>query len=395
MKVRYSLVYNRRNKALSPTTKAPVQLEVYFDRSTRRWVDTHVELEPQYWDNKAKNVSKKHPNFTGLYQLLKKQQDELEAYELELLAQGRELTPDLLTAYFAGNKDNFIKFALNLIDEELLRKKISKESHTGYISRLELLKKIAGEELLFSQVNEELVKKIDIYLHTNVYEQTTIGKFHVTVKKFTAAALKKEYIKKDPYLNFTIDHGESNRTNLEPAELSALENLDQHLMTEELVQVLDRFLFSCYTGLRIGDSILLKKESIRATQDSLVVDIMTEKGKGQRVVLHLAHLFDGKPQKIAQVYLERYPDIKTLFPPMTDQAVNRMLKILAYMAGIKKNLTFHMARHTCGTALADLTANPYLIKDILGHGDIKTSMIYIHSSGERIRKQLLNVKWNW
>jgi hypothetical protein len=36
MKVRYSLVYNRRNKKLSPTTKAPVQLEVYFDRSTRR-----------------------------------------------------------------------------------------------------------------------------------------------------------------------------------------------------------------------------------------------------------------------------------------------------------------------------------------------------------------------
>jgi site-specific recombinase XerD len=260
---------------------------------------------------------------------------------------------------------------------------------------LALLKKITGEELLFSQVNENLVKKIDIYLHTNGYEQSTIGRFHVTIKKFTAAALKKEYIKKDPYADFTIDRGESERVNLEPSELATLENLDRHLLPGELAQVLDRFLFSCYTGLRIGDSILLNKEHIKSTPDSLVVDITTEKGRGQRVVLHLAHLFDGKPQKIAQDYLGCYPGIKTLFPPMTDQAVNRNLKTLAYMAGIKENLTFHMARHTCGTALADLTANPYLIKDILGHGDIKTSMIYIHSSGERIRKQLLNVKWNW
>ncbi|MDR0566667.1 MAG: site-specific integrase [Prevotellaceae bacterium] len=262
MKVRYTLVYNRRNKTLTPTTKAPVQLEIYFDRSTRRWIDTRVELEPQYWDDRAKNVSKKHPNFAGLYQLLKKQQDDLEAYELELLAQGRELTPELLSAYFAGNKDNFIKFALDMIDEELSRKKIDKKSHVKYTSNLELLKKITGNDLLFSQVNEALVKKIDIYLHTNGYEQSTIGRFHVTVKKFTAAALKKEYLKKDPYADFTIDRGESERTNLEPSELAALESLDRSLMSPELVQVLDRFLFSCYTGLRIGDSISLKKEVV-------------------------------------------------------------------------------------------------------------------------------------
>ncbi|MDR1022575.1 MAG: hypothetical protein LBL94_04810 [Prevotellaceae bacterium] len=160
MKVRYSLAYNRRNKKLTPTSKVPVHLEIYFDRSTRRWADTRVELEPQYWDDKANNVSKKHPNFAGLYQHLKKRQDDLEAYELTLLSQGKELTPDLLTAYFTGNKDNFLTFAYNMIDEELLRKKIDKKSHVKYKSNLELLKKAVGQEVLFSQVNEELVKKI-------------------------------------------------------------------------------------------------------------------------------------------------------------------------------------------------------------------------------------------
>ncbi|NLF43356.1 MAG: tyrosine-type recombinase/integrase, partial [Bacteroidales bacterium] len=73
--------------------------------------------------------------------------------------------------------------------------------------------------------------------------------------------------------------------------------------------------------------------------------------------------------------------------------INRLLKILAQMSGVNARLTFHMARHTFGTFLAELTQNPYLIMDLMGHADIQTSMIYIHRSQERINKQLRNVNW--
>jgi len=73
-----------------------------------------------------------------------------------------------------------------------------------------------------------------------------------------------------------------------------------------------------------------------------------------------------------------------------------MLKALATMAELTKLLTFHISRHTFGSALADISANPYLIMDLMGHADIKTSMIYIHSSQERINKQLRVLNWsNW
>jgi site-specific recombinase XerD len=201
--------------------------------------------------------------------------------------------------------------------------------------------------------------------------------------------------KKNPYLNYKINMGQSERVNLEPEELLHLESLDRQMISVNLSEILDRFLYSCWTGIRIGDSILLSKDKIKKTVDGLVVEFITEKGKGVRIVHHLRHLFDGKPEKIIQKYLDRYPNIDTIFPKISEQEINRSLKTLAYMAGIKKNLTFHMARHTCGTALADLTANPYLIMDILGHNDIKTSMIYIHRSAERIKRQLQGVKWSW
>jgi site-specific recombinase XerD len=395
-KVTYSFVFNRRGKKLSADERAPVHLEVYFSRTTRRWLPTGVEIESRYWDDKAGLPNWKHPNYTGLYQLLNNKKNEIEAYELSLINQGGELTPERLNGFVDGTKDSFISFAERIVDDEFNSKRISKKSATKYKSNLGIFKSAVGD-IKFVDVNDTLIYKLDLYFVEKGYEQTTIGKLHTVMKKFIKIAERKGFldIKKNPYLNYKVDMGKSERTNLEPAELQALETLDRTIMPISLSEILDRFLYSCWTGIRIGDSILLSKDKIRDTPDGLVVEFVTEKGKGVRIVHHLHHLFDGKPEKIVQKYLDLYPHIDTVFPKVSEQEINRCLKTLAYMAGLKKNLTFHMARHTCGTALADLTANPYLIMDILGHSDIKTSMIYIHRSAERIKRQLQTVKWNW
>jgi len=66
--------------------------------------------------------------------------------------------------------------------------------------------------------------------------------------------------------------------------------------------------------------------------------------------------------------------------------------MLAEMAGIDKHLTFHVARHTCASLLADISSNPFLIMEILGHADIQTSMGYIHASPESTKKQFRILK---
>jgi site-specific recombinase XerD len=374
-KVTYSFVFNRRGKKLGADERAPIHLEVYFSRTTRRWLPTNVEIESRYWDIRTGLPNRKHPNYTGLYQLLVNKKNEIEAYELSLINQGVELTPDLLNIFVDGTKDSFTAFSERFVADEYKLNRISKKTATKYKSNLGIFKNAVGD-IRFMDVNESLINKLDLYFVGQGYEQTTIGKLHQVMKKFIKIAERKGLfdMKKNPYLNYKVDMGKSERVNLEPAELQALENLDKTIMPAHLVEILDRFLYSCWTGIRIGDSILLSKDKIRETPDGLVVEFITEKG-GIRMVHHLRHLFDGKPEKIVQKYLDLYPNINTVFPKMSEQEINRSLKTLAYMAGISKNLTFHMARHTCGTALADLTANPYLIMDILGHSDIKTSMI--------------------
>ncbi|MDR2406648.1 MAG: site-specific integrase [Bacteroidales bacterium] len=396
-KVTYSFVFNRRGKKLTADERAPIHLEVYFSRTTRRWLPTGVEIESRYWDAKVGLPSRKHQNYTGLYQMLNNKKNEIEAYELSLINQGGELSPDLLNRFVTGCKDSFISFSEHILEDELKTKHIDKGTAKKYKSSIGIFKKAGGGDIKFSDINGSLIHKLDIYFAAQGYEQTTIGKLHVVMKKFIKLAEQQGFLdmKKNPYLNYKINMGQSERVNLEPAELKALESLDRTIMPTNLSEILDRFLYSCWTGIRIGDSILLAKDKIKNTTDGLVVEFTTEKGKGVRIVHHLRHLFDGKPEKIVQKYLDLYPNIDTVFPKISEQEINRSLKTLAYMAGIKKNLTFHMARHTCGTALADLAANPYLIMDILGHGDIKTSMIYIHRSAERIKRQLQAIMWNW
>jgi integrase len=113
------------------------------------------------------------------------------------------------------------------------------------------------------------------------------------------------------------------------------------------------------------------------------------------IELPLYSLFGGKPEKILKYYMDMEFDKEKIFPQHSNQQINRLLKIIAINANIQHTrLTFHIGRHTFGTLLAEKTQNPYLVMDLMGHNDIDTSMIYIHSSQERINSQLKDVRWD-
>jgi site-specific recombinase XerD len=67
----------------------------------------------------------------------------------------------------------------------------------------------------------------------------------------------------------------------------------------------------------------------------------------------------------------------TVFPHVTNQEVNRSLKIIAEVCGIQKYLTFHLARHTFATTIALMNGVPIeTISKLLGHTKLSTTMIY-------------------
>ena len=52
------------------------------------------------------------------------------------------------------------------------------------------------------------------------------------------------------------------------------------------------------------------------------------------------------------------------------------IKVWASNAGIKKDITFHTARHTFGTMMLTLGADIYTTSKLMGHTRIATTEIY-------------------
>ncbi|MDY2997512.1 MAG: tyrosine-type recombinase/integrase [Faecalimonas sp.] len=62
----------------------------------------------------------------------------------------------------------------------------------------------------------------------------------------------------------------------------------------------------------------------------------------------------------------------------TEQSIRLMLKKYTKLAGIERNVTPHMFRHSFATYLIEEGVDISCVQQILGHSSIKTTQIYIH-----------------
>ena len=96
----------------------------------------------------------------------------------------------------------------------------------------------------------------------------------------------------------------------------------------------------CFTGLAYIDVAGLTQDNIRKSFDGNIW-IMTKRQKTNTDVN--VPLLDI-PKMILKKYKGKLPNGKIL-PVISNQKLNAYLKEIADICGIKKNLTFHMARH--------------------------------------------------
>ena len=153
-------------------------------------------------------------------------------------------------------------------------------------------------------------------------------------------------------------------------------NKREYLTREELVSlakaecksdVLRRAgLFSCLTGLRLSDCILLRWENVKKSNDGWVLDITTKK-TGTEAVLPIS-------DEALSLCGDRGEG--RVFEGLTPSVVALNLKDWVKNAGITKHITFHCFRHTFATLQLAGGTDIYTVSKLLTHSSLATTQVY-------------------
>lgn len=137
----------------------------------------------------------------------------------------------------------------------------------------------------------------------------------------------------------------------------------------EYPQIKAAFLFSCLTGLRRSDILRLTWGDVYTQGEFTRIIFKQKKTHGLEyldITAEAAELMGerGKPEQHV------FTDIHS--PSCT----NNTIKLWVAQAGIKKEITFHCARHTFATMMLDLGTDIYTVSKLLGHKELSTTQIY-------------------
>ena len=156
-------------------------------------------------------------------------------------------------------------------------------------------------------------------------------------------------------------------------------------------------------GLRVSELCKLRWKDILWTEGFIRV----EKGKGGKdryVPLHpwtaeqlrsyldwlRKHDLEPAPDSTVLVAFKP-PGKRPVLRPLTPRSVQRILKRLAARAGIEKQVTPHVLRHSLATYLLSKGVDIRLIQELLGHSSLATTQIYTHVTPSLLKNVYMKV----
>lgn len=137
------------------------------------------------------------------------------------------------------------------------------------------------------------------------------------------------------------------------------------------------------TGCRNEEAVSLKRVDIDSAPAVTFRD--TKNGQDRRVPI--SHELYARLQRLT-------PNNEYIFAgsrgsKLTQQAVNRDLKLRAELCGIKKRVYSHLFRHSFCTEMVNQGVNPLELAKITGHRDLQSLMVYYHQSINEAQKIIM------
>lgn len=374
MKANLTLVYDRKKKA-SKTRTGIVEL-VITSGNIRRYVSTGVMLYPKEWSNGSVVGRRDFKELNDRIQIIKKKCSEIINEMIEDGSFDVNAVPGKLKDSIV-QQETFIQYAEDLAKRRY--KNIAKGTKEHYELLFKFLKEWKGI-VLFSDVTEKNVLKMDDELEGRGLKECTRWNYHKLIKTFILQAVEDGLVKRNPYSRLDIKRGNEDGLTryLTPAEFHRFESCI--IPDDCLRRVRDLFVFQTYTMMAYSDLAKFDYEDCVKVKGQTVYKACRQK-TGQEFTTVLL--------KPAMVILQRY---EYKLPVISNVKYNLYLKAAVKYAKIDKRVTTHWARHTGATMLLNEGKLPmHVIQHILGHASIReTERTYAKLMDDTIVETMVN-----
>jgi integrase len=358
---------------------APLYLHITgFSKRERLLLD--VEIEHVYWSSEKQRIditkvldADKKRRYQDINLIIDNIDSKLTNIKTVYRLSEIVLTPLKLKQELINDlpRVNFCSFFQHAIDEE--KKLLEIGTYKKLQSVLNKLKRY-NDQIIFTDLTENWFEKYRIYLSQIGNQKTTIASNIKSIKKIIRKAQKVGI--KVPCNLDEIKAGSTAGTKiaLQIFELQKIKKyFDSEFINETHRLMLGYFLFSCVTGLRYFDVMNLEREAVLGDY----IQFKAEKvDKVQTITLN----------KRAKELVDLEP--RLFVKKLTNQYINRELKVIMKNLSIKKKVTFHVSRHTFATSYLRLGGKLEKLRLLLGHSSLQQSEVYNHIVAAEANKEI-------
>ena len=391
MKSIFRVVFYLRSNYVNKEGKTSVMLRIYLNNERLSLGSTCISVKSSQWDKEkerikgrtteALNTNLQLDNIaSGLQSIFRRIEMSdvvsLERIKSEFLGKKDEI--DTLMQLFEKHNGDVAKQVGVSVGKATLQKyNVCKRHFSEFLE-----KQYKRSDLKLTELTYVVIREFDLYLRTEVGQNpNTATKTMKTFKTITLLGQKMGVLLHDPFMNHRFHIEPVNRGFLTDEEILLIANKDLGISRLELVR--DIFIFSCFTGLAYIDVSNLTPDHIVTLGDKQWIMTQRQKTSVETNVL----LLDIPKAIIAKYGGKTYRNGK-LFPMLTNQKTNSYLKEIADICGIKKNLTFHLARHTFATMSLSKGVPMESVSKMLGHTNIRTTQIYARITNKKIEHDM-------
>ncbi|TAN15368.1 MAG: site-specific integrase [Chitinophagaceae bacterium] len=366
-------------------------------------ISLHQSIPKEKWDHKGEVVNGKTPEARAINEHIEKVRFRLRETYLKLQGDDKILTAESVKDAYLGrnsNKKGHTLCELIKYHDKINRGELAGGTMKNYVTTEEYIKlflkhQFDREDIFLSELDFQFITDFEYYIRNNPIKKwdpcqgNGLAKHLERVKKMVKWSKKLKWIKENPFEDYTITKKKAKRKKLTVAELYKIQT--QKFTNPTLAFVQDLFIFSCYTGLAHADVLKFSGNDIELDSDGNPW-ITTYRQKSEELspiplletAISLINKYKNDPRSIQK---------GTIFPPKSNQDVNRNLKIIGEVCGIKKEINFHLARHTFATAVTLKNGVPIeTVSKMLGHKKLSTTMIYAEVDEEKIEEDMTDIE---